>query len=77
MLSFALTGPMTLLIRSPLFETIRLTDQPLWLKIVCYPFIMIPIFYIILLGIGSLFGQFTFFWNRIKSMMPWDSKNPD
>ena len=67
-LSFSLTGPTILFVRPVIFNLLRLNHQSVWLRIVCYPFIMIPVFYLILLVYGCCFGQCGFFVNRLKRM---------
>ena len=61
MLSFSMTGTAILFIRSPLFKLLHLANKPLWLIILLYPFIMIPVFYILLLVYGTILGKKKFF----------------
>ena len=69
MASFSCTGTSILFIRKPLFDLLHITHLSMWLKVVIYPFIMVPLFYLILLVFGTIFGQRIFFWNRVKRMV--------
>ena len=69
MISFSLTGTTTLFVRPLIFNALDLTRRPVWLKTLVYPFIMVPVFYLLLLMYGSALGQRKFFWGRVKRML--------
>ena len=63
---FACTGTTVLLIKRPLFTYwFPEGEKPLWANIIYYVMIL-PIYNILLLAYGFVFGQFTFFWNFEK-----------
>jgi len=63
---FACTGTTVLLIKRPLFTYwFPEGEKPLWANITYYVMIL-PIYNILLLAYGFVFGQFTFFWNFEK-----------
>lgn len=64
---FAITGSMTVFIRKPVFHLIGITaDTPFILKFLCYIIIVTPAYFILLIIIATIFGQFRFFWNFEK-----------
>lgn len=71
MLVFSITGSLTLYIVDPLLLFFNIVDdnfsnfQYWFLRI----FIIFPIYQILLIIIGSIFGQFRFFWNFEKKML--------
>ena len=66
--AFSCTGTSILFIREPLFQLTGLSEQPLWIIVPAYPFVMVPVFYILLLFFGTVTGQRAFFWNRVKRL---------
>lgn len=63
---FACTGTTVLLIKSPLFTYLFPNgEKPLWANIAYYVMIL-PVYNILLLAYGFVFGQFRFFWNFEK-----------
>lgn len=63
---FACTGTTVLLIKRPLFNYwFQGNDRPLWADITYYVLIL-PVYNILLLAYGFVFGQFGFFWNFEK-----------
>lgn len=63
---FACTGTTVLLIKRPLFAFwFPDGEKPLWADITYYIMIL-PVYNILLLAYGFVFGQFTFFWNFEK-----------
>jgi hypothetical protein len=63
---FACTGTTVLLIKSPLFNYwFPGGEKPLWANITYYVMIL-PVYNILLLAYGFVFGQFRFFWNFEK-----------
>ena len=71
MLVFSITGSLTLYIVDPILLVFNISDDNLsnfqywFLRI----FIVFPIYQILLIIIGSIFGQFRFFWNFEKKML--------
>lgn len=63
---FACTGTTVLLIKRPLFEYwFPDGEKPLWANILYY-ILILPIYNIMLLAYGFVFGQFKFFWDFEK-----------
>ena len=61
---FACTGFSLLFVKAPFYQTIGITDQtPYWIRIVVFVVALLPIYNVLLLGWGFVFGQFRFFWN--------------
>jgi hypothetical protein len=60
MLAFSLAGLMIRFIRPIEFHVLHMTDSPLWMKILIYPFILAPTYYVGLLFWGTLLGQYDF-----------------
>ncbi len=68
LLVFACTGTTVLLVKKPLFHVAFPDgDIPTWVKIMYWVFIL-PIYNVILLIYGFIFGQFKFFWEFEKKM---------
>ena len=71
MLVFSITGSLTLYIVDPLLLFLNISDdnfsnfQYWFLRI----FIVFPTYQVLLIIIGSIFGQFSFFWNFEKKML--------
>lgn len=62
-LSFSLAGSMTIFVRKPIFSLLGYTeDTPFLLKAITYIFTVTPSYFILLIIIGSILGQFKFFW---------------
>ena len=63
---FACTGTTVLIIKRPLFAYWFPTgEKPLWANILYYVMIL-PVYNILLLAYGFVFGQFKFFWEFEK-----------
>lgn len=71
LLVFALTGSTSAYIAKPVLTFIGITKESvsLWLYYPLYIIIILPIYKVLLLLIGTLAGQHTFFWNFIKKML--------
>jgi hypothetical protein len=66
---FACTGFSVLYVKRWLFELIGLTDQsPSWLRWTVNILIILPLYQVILLVWGWVWGKFTFFWEFEKRM---------
>lgn len=66
LLVFALTGFTVLFLKRPLTAWVSGDgEKPLWFSILYYVLIL-PVYNLLLLGYGALFGQFGFFWEFEK-----------
>lgn len=64
---FALTGMSTLRIEGFISQWLKLADDPtFFIRILVFIFLTLPIYNILLIVIGTIFGQFKFFWNFEK-----------
>lgn len=68
---FAITGYSSLQLAVPFLSLIGITKDmnPYWLYRVVRILLIFPIYQILLVAIGTLFGQFAFFWNFEKKML--------
>ena len=68
---FSITGSIAVIIAKPLLNLLNLTanNTSLWLYIPLRILIIFPLYQILILIIGSLFGQFQFFWNFEKKTL--------
>lgn len=66
---FACTGFTVLFIRTPIIHLITGGGEKEWWMTVLYILLILPIYNIILLGYGFIFGQFDFFWKYEKRML--------
>lgn len=65
---FALTGFSVMFLKKPIFEWIGTNpDYELFFSILYY-ILILPVYNLILLFYGLIFGQFQFFWNFEKKM---------
>ena len=71
LLVFAITGSTSALIAKPILTCIGITkgSVSIWLYYPLYIIIILPIYKVLLLLIGTLAGQRNFFWNFIKKML--------
>jgi hypothetical protein len=64
---FALTGTSALFIKKPIFAFLGISSEmSWWVRILVWCLTILPIYNILLLIYGFIFGQFTFFWNFEK-----------
>lgn len=64
---FSVTGSAAVYVKKFIFQWIGIdSDTSLWIKIPMYVLTILPSYQILLLVIGSLFGQFKFFYNFQK-----------
>lgn len=62
-LSYSLAGSATLLVRKPIFHLLNIhQDTPFVLKALLYVSTVTPSYFVMLLIIGTLLGEFRFFW---------------
>lgn len=64
---FSITGSASIVVKKAVFQWIGINgDTSLWLKVPLYILIVFPAYQILLLIIGTLFGQFKFVWEMEK-----------
>ena len=67
---FSITGSAAMVVRKLVFGWIGITPETtLWLKIPLYILILFPAYQILLIIIGSVFGQFSFFYSFQKKSL--------
>ncbi|WP_421918370.1 DUF6787 family protein [Marinifilum sp.] len=67
---FSITGSLSVLVRNPIFEYFSIdTDTNILLRIFLSILIITPTYQLLLLIVGTLLGQFRFFWNFEKKML--------
>ena len=66
LLVFALTGTTVLFIKTPIIDFIVGENEKNWIHSVIYFILILPIYNILLLIYGFVFGQFKFFWEFEK-----------
>ncbi|MBN1821833.1 MAG: hypothetical protein JXR31_13570 [Prolixibacteraceae bacterium] len=67
---FAITGFSVMYIKDFLFNLLNITyNTSPWLRVPLYILIVLPAYQVILLTVGTLFGQFRFFWNFEKKLL--------
>lgn len=64
---FACTGFTIFFLKKPLFALFSEGEIPWWFSLLYYIFIL-PVYNLVLLAYGFLFGQFRFFWEFEKRM---------
>jgi len=64
---FGITGTSMLFFKPPIFNFLGI-DHSLatWLYVILYILIITPLYFTVLLIIGSIFGEFKFFWKFVK-----------
>jgi hypothetical protein len=65
---FACTGFTVLFLKRPLFRLIHASEEYYTLLTILYYILILPIYNVILLFYGFVFGQFAFFWEFEKRM---------
>lgn len=67
---FSITGLTVVVIRPLIFSWIGFTEQtPFWLKTITYILLIFPMYQILILLYGLVFGQFAFFWDKEKKLL--------
>ncbi|HBK83867.1 MAG TPA: diacylglyceryl transferase [Flavobacterium sp.] len=69
--TFAITGYSSLMVAIPFLKLLGIDDTftPYWLYRLLRIILIFPIYQILLVAIGAIFGQFAFFWNFEKKML--------
>ncbi|TAG05744.1 MAG: hypothetical protein EAZ44_02980 [Cytophagia bacterium] len=62
---FACTGTTVVFIKQPLFALLGIQLKG-WIGFVLYLILILPLYQVLLLGYGFIFGQFKFFWEFEK-----------
>lgn len=69
LLVFACTGFTVMFLKEPLYRLAGITEQTSrWISIPFYIIAVLPVYQLVLLFYGFVFGQFRFFWNFEKRM---------
>lgn len=68
---FAITGSSSVMVSKPIldFFGIAKDSMPYFLYLIVKLVIVLPVYQVLLVGFGFIFGQFTFFWNFEKKML--------
>ena len=67
---FALTGSSVVALKGPIFQILHVAPtEPIWLRSVLYLIFIFPLYQVLLLFYGFVFGQFSFFWEKEKKMI--------
>lgn len=68
---FAFTGSTAAYLSKPVLGLVGITKETisLWLYYPLYIILIFPIYQVLLVGYGFIFGQFTFFWAFEKKML--------
>tara|TARA_B100000287_G_scaffold414261_1_gene446656 strand:+ start:879 stop:1187 length:309 start_codon:yes stop_codon:yes gene_type:complete len=68
---FSITGALAVIIAKPLLKILGLNSNntSLWIYIPIRIIIIFPLYQILILIVGSIFGQFDFFWKFEKKML--------
>jgi len=70
LLTFSVTGSLSVMVRRPIFEYLGIdATTSLWLKIPMSILIITPSYQVLLIIVGSILGQFKFFWAFEKKML--------
>ena len=71
LLVFAITGSTSLVLAEPILDYFNITVETLnpWIYKPIRLILIFPIYQILILIFGALFGQFQFFWNFEKKML--------
>lgn len=67
---FSITGSLSAWVSKPFVELLGLHEQmmPLWLFWIVRLILILPFYNVILIIVGTIFGQFKFFWEFEKKM---------
>ncbi|MCY4599178.1 MAG: hypothetical protein OXF27_04590 [Acidobacteria bacterium] len=68
LLAFSLAGLTTAGLKDPVIGFLLPATTPGWLQWTIYLIVMLPIYQLLLLGYGTLLGQFDFFWSKMKAV---------
>ena len=68
LLAFSLAGLTTVRLKGPVIGFLLPDSAPGWVQWTIYLLIMLPVYQALLLGYGTLLGQFDFFWSKLKAV---------
>lgn len=70
-LVFAITGSSSVMVSKPILDFLGITKEslPYFIYLLLKIIIVLPVYQVLLVGIGFLFGQFPFFWNFEKKFL--------
>ena len=68
LVAFSLAGLTTARLKGPVIGFLLPASAPGWVEWTVYLIIMLPIYQLLLLGYGTLLGQFDFFWSKLKAV---------
>ena len=68
LIAFSLAGLTTVSVKNPVIGLILPPTSPAWVQWAVYLVVMPPIYQVLLLGYGTLLGQFNFFWAKLKAV---------
>ena len=68
---FAITGSLSLVVSEPILEMLGIKSSSMspWIFTPLRLIIVFPVYQLLILAIGFLFGQFNFFWQLEKKML--------
>ncbi len=67
---FSVSGSITIFIKTFIFKWIDYSPEwPLYFKVMMYLVTIVPVYQLTLLSVGTLLGQFEFFWRFEKKAM--------
>ena len=68
---FAITGSSSVMVSKPILDFFGITrdSMPYFIYIILKIVIVLPVYQLLLVGFGFLFGQFKFFWEFEKKML--------
>ena len=65
---FGITGSASVWLAKPLLHFLNLDRLNAWVRIPLRIILIFPIYQVVLVCVGTLFGQRVFFWNFVKRM---------
>jgi len=70
LITFSVTGSLAVMVRRPIFAQMGIVSETsLWIKIPMSILIITPSYQVLLVIVGSILGQFKFFWAFEKKML--------
>ena len=68
---FAITGSSSVMVSKPILDFFGITrdSMPYFIYLILKIVIVLPVYQVLLVGFGFLFGQFKFFWEFEKKML--------
>ncbi len=66
--AFSLAGLTTLRLKGFVIGYILPETAPGWVQWAVYLVVMLPVYQVLLIGYGTLLGQFDFFWSKLKAV---------